>query len=410
MSDAAASTEVPHAKFGPGLLVTAAFIGPGTVATASRAGAQFGYALLWALVLAVFATIVLQEMAARLGLVTRKGLAEAIRDSIRSSVARRCVLSLVLTAIVFGNTAYETGNLMGAGLGLSVLTGLSTERCAVFVGLLITIMIFVGRTNRLLQGVLISVVLAMSFAFVLTACVVRPDVVDVARGVVVPSIPDGSMLTVMALIGTTVVPYNLFLHASSVQQRWRAESDLGQSIRESRIDTLLAISIGGLVTMAIIVTAAATFHGSKGMPKDAVDLARQLEPLLGSAGEYLFAACLAAAGLTSAITAPLAAGYAARGAMASDSSKGSTFIAATVALAGTFIAWAMGKSPQFTIIAAQAANALLLPLIAGFLLWTMNRQELLGVHRNGFKMNVLAGLVVIIALALAIKSLVGLVG
>ena len=92
-------------RLGPGLLVTAAFIGPGTVTTASRAGAQFGFALLWTLVFATCATIVLQEMAARLGIVARVGLTQAIRNSIADATARKLALTLVLLGIVFGNTA-----------------------------------------------------------------------------------------------------------------------------------------------------------------------------------------------------------------------------------------------------------------------------------------------------------------
>jgi manganese transport protein len=114
-------------RFGPGLLVMAAFIGPGTVTTASKAGAEYGFALLWALLFSVFATLVLQEMAARLGLVTGKGLSEALREHFHNPLFRALAIALVLLAIGFGNAAYESGNITGASLGLAAITPWPTQ-------------------------------------------------------------------------------------------------------------------------------------------------------------------------------------------------------------------------------------------------------------------------------------------
>ena len=259
-------------RFGPGLLVTAAFIGPGTVATASRAGAEFGYALLWTLLFAVVATIVLQEMSARLGLVARLGLSEAIRESIRPTWARRSALALVLTAIVLGNTAYQTGNLMGAGLGLQLLTGLPIEVGAIAVGVTVAAVLALDRTSRWLQTVLITIVLAMSAAFLATAFVVRPELSQMVHGMITISLPERSLLTALALIGTTVVPYNLFLHATAVQNRWPRNIDTDSALRAARLDAVAAIAIGGLVTMAIVAAAAAAFHSKGSIPADAGEL------------------------------------------------------------------------------------------------------------------------------------------
>ena len=121
-------------QFGPGLLVAAAFIGPGTVTTASVAGAETGYALLWALVFSIFATLVLQEMSARLGIVARLGLGEALRQSFDSPLLRWAVIVLVVVAIGFGTAAFETGNITGAALGLETVAGLSTRVWALIVG------------------------------------------------------------------------------------------------------------------------------------------------------------------------------------------------------------------------------------------------------------------------------------
>lgn len=121
-------------SMGPGLLVAAAFIGPGTVTTASVAGASTGFALLWALVFSIFATIVLQEMAARLGIVSRQGLGEALRGAFENPAGRWAMVALVFVAIGFGTAAFQTGNVSGAALGLEAVTGLSARIWAVIVG------------------------------------------------------------------------------------------------------------------------------------------------------------------------------------------------------------------------------------------------------------------------------------
>lgn len=402
------STTSRRWRFGPGFVVTAAFIGPGTVITAGRAGALFGYSLLWTLLVAVVATIVLQEMAGRLGLVTRRGLAEAISESIGSVWARRVAVLLVLSAIVLGNTAYQTGNLMGAGLGFSILSGASPRVGAAVLGVVVMLLLALGGSIRQLMNLLIAIVVLMSIAFVATATLVKPDAAQMLGEAVTFSIPTGATLTAMALVGTTVVPYNLFLQARVVQERWRKDDQLSESLRESRIDTLLAVTLGGLVTMAILVTGAVAFGGLADGSITPDDLARQLEPLLGAKGKYLFAAGLLAAGFTSAITAPLAAGYVVAESMQQSSPRVGRLAAVGVALLGTLFAAASGESPQATIVFAQAANGLLLPLVAVFLLWTVNRPKLLGEYCNNRWLNAAAIVVVAIATAIGLKMLISL--
>lgn len=408
MSDTRPAAARRRWRFGPGFVVTAAFIGPGTVITAGHAGALFGYSLLWTLLVAIAATIVLQEMAGRLGLVTRCGLASAIHKSIPNTSAQRAATLLVLAAIVVGNTAYQTGNLIGAGLGFSILTGASVRLGAMMLGGIAMLLLAFGGGARRLMKLLIAVVILMSIAFVSTAMLVRPDASLVLREAFTFSLPEGSMLTAMALIGTTVVPYNLFLHARVVQERWSEANSLRHSLRESRLDTLLAVTLGGLVTMAILVTAAVAFGGTADGAISRDDLARQLQPLLGPMGKYLFAAGLLAAGLTSAITAPLAAGFVVSESVRQSSPSLARNASLIVALGGTVLAGASGQSPQVTIVFAQAANGLLLPLVAAFLLWTMNRPQLLGQNCNNWMLNIAAGLVVGIAALLGVKSLIGL--
>ena len=142
-------------KFGPGLLVAAAFIGPGTVATASKAGAGFGFALLWALLFSVFATIVLQEMAARLGLVTGKGLAEAVRSSFKSPELKNLSIFLIVATIGLGNAAYQTGNIAGAALGINSAIELSNQASTAIIALLAFALLASGQ-YKLIEKSLIA--------------------------------------------------------------------------------------------------------------------------------------------------------------------------------------------------------------------------------------------------------------
>ncbi len=394
--------------FGPGLLVTAAFVGPGTVTTASVAGAKFGYALLWALLFSVVATIVLQEMSARLGLVTRAGLGEALRTTFTQPWLRWSCASLVVAAIGLGNAAYETGNITGAAEGLGMITGVSPAVWAGIVGLAGAALLFFGA-YRVLEKILIVLVVVMSLAFIATAVIVRPAIADICRGMFIPQIPPGSLVTIVALIGTTVVPYNLFLHASTVCEKWPPDMQINAALRQSRFDTGMSISLGGFLTLAIALTAAGCFQLGTEI-SSAADMVEQLQPLLGRGARWFFAVGLFAAGLTSTITAPLAAAYATAGAFGwrpDRRSRKFRAVWAAVILAGT--AFAIGReegSPVKTILFAQAANGMLLPLVAIFLLIVMNRRNLLGTKTNGVMSNLAGVFVVLVVVALGIWRIV----
>lgn len=399
-----------RAAFGPGILVTAAFIGPGTIATASSAGASYGFALLWALLFSVVATIVLQEMAARQALVTRAGLAENLRSAFHSRFIGRAAIVLVVAAIGCGNAAYEAGNLSGAALALASVSTVPGSTWSLVIGAVAGGLLLSGH-YRILERVLIALVLLMSIIFLLCAWLVAPPLAELAGGFLRPSLPAGSLLTVVALIGTTVVPYNLFLQANAVREKWSADVPLQRALRESRWDTGLAIGLGGLVTLAILSTAAMTFYVN-GAAFNAFAMSEQLRPLLGDASGPVFAAGLFAGGLTSAITAPLAAGYAVCGALGwRGGMRDLPFraVCLTVLLTGTLFS-AIGTQPLVAILFAQAANGLLLPFVAVALLILMNRRDLLGEHVNGRVGNLLGAVVVGIAMLLGAVKLAGSAG
>ena len=394
-------------NIGPGPLVAAAFIGPGTVTVCTLAGVNFGFALLWAMLLSIVATIVLQEMSARLGLVSQKGLSEVITTELSNPVLRIVAIVLILSAIVIGNAAYEAGNISGCVLGLESLFGdlklelfdTSFGVYPLIIGLIAFILLYIGN-YKVLEKALISLVILMSLAFLITAILTKPDISEIFKGLFVPKFSNDSILTVIALVGTTVVPYNLFLHASLVKEKWSNATDL----KFARKDTVIAVVLGGIVSMCIIISAAAIKSAEV---NNAADLAKGLEPLFGDYASYFLSLGLFAAGITSAITAPLAAAYVATGCLGWRSTMTSKrFRMVWMFILGLGVLFSSIGFKSIEIIKfAQVANGLLLPIIAGFLLWIMNKSAILGAYKNSLIQNILGFIIFGIAVFLGVKSI-----
>ncbi|WP_315853903.1 Nramp family divalent metal transporter [Crateriforma spongiae] len=356
-------------RIGPGLLITAAFIGPGTVVTASKAGAERGLGLLWAIVFACFGTIVLQSLAARLGIIGRKGLGESIRDTLAQSPLLKPAIALVISAIGIGNTAYQTGNLTGAAIGVHACVGGSPETWLAIIVICTCVILLVGR-YRVLHAVLVGLVAILSVSFLCTAALSLPSVSGNAWATAIPRLSSQDLTLTLALIGTTIVPYNLFLHASSAAETWK-NRPISESVIQSDWDTTGSVCLGGLITASILVTASTAFFDTQAQLKSVDDISLQLKPTLGEASAIAFAIGLFAAGLTSSITAPMATAYAVCGCLGWSVDPSSTrfrSIAIGVVAIGGSVALGFGKSPSATIVFAQLTNGLLLPIVALFLL------------------------------------------
>jgi NRAMP (natural resistance-associated macrophage protein)-like metal ion transporter len=393
-------------QIGPAAMVAAAFIGPGTVTTATLAGAGYGYTLLWAVLFSTLATILLQEMAARLGVVGQMGLGEAIRRKISAPGARIAAFGLVLAAILGGNMAYEAGNLTGAVFGFDEwqwhIGLMRFSPLLLLIGLIAFFLLYSGR-YRMIERFLVLLVGTMSIVFFAAALLLQPEWGAVFKGLFVPALPENSLLVVVGLIGTTIVPYNLFLHASTASKRWQDPEQL----RAARWDTIISVAVGGLITMAIVITAAAVLNESGQSVENAGDLARQLQPLLGDWSSTFLAIGFLAAGMSSSITAPLAAAFATAGVLgwpADLRAKRFRMIWMVVLIIGVLFAL-VGFKPITVILFAQVANGMLLPVIVGFLLWVMNDRDLLGSHANSTPLNLLGILVLVVALGLGIKGI-----
>ncbi len=387
-------------KLGPATLITAAFIGPGTVTICAKAGIEFGFSLLWALVLSIVIAISFQEMSARIGIVTKKGLAELIRTEIKNPFLKSLVTLLILSAIVIGNTAYEAGNLNGAVLGLE---SLFTEKYASFypwiIGITTAILLRFG-SMKYLKNILIGLVLFMSSSFLITAIITGPELGELFSGLSSFHLDSTTVFTAIALVGTTVVPYNLFLHAAMAKEHWNDPSHLAHV----RLDTFIAIGLGGIISISIMITAAAIDATSL---KSVVDIAAGLEPLYGKFAKTMIGLGLFAAGISSALTAPIAAAYVANSCFnwkvgPSDPKFKNT--ALVILILGMF-SLGFGFSPLIIIQFAQITNGILLPILAIYILWLVNNNSLLKEYKNGIVQNILGILIVIISVLMSIKTL-----
>jgi len=397
-------------RLGPGLLVTAAFIGPGTITTASVAGANFGFALIWTLLFSVIATILLQSMAARLGVATGQDLAQALRANIQTPLFKSLAIFLVISAIGVGSAAYEAGNLSGASMGLiGIFPNVNPQIWTPLIAFLSAGLLYSGK-HKVIENALIVLVILMSLVFISTLIMASPSLGDILSGFT-PSLPEGSITTVLALVGTTIVPYNLFLHSGVLAAKHDSKSDLQKVIKQTNVDTGLSITLGGVITLAILSTASVAFYGTNAGQISAANMAVQLEPLLGDAAHYFFAIGLFAAGLTSAITAPLAGAYAVCGMLGWSNDMASTrfkSVAIIILLFGAAVA-SLGLDPVAVIIFAQAANGLLLPVITIYLVWLVNQKSVMGKFTNSFILNLVTLPVLMLIFGLSTYKLIGLI-
>lgn len=351
-------------------VLAAAFIGPGTVTTAAAAGAEFGYALLWALVFSTVACAVLQEAAARLTIGGGMDLAAALRQRYDGGIGRVLVSVLVLGAVVLGCAAYEAGNILGAVAGADLLVDLPQTWWTLILGGAAALLLWFQSPHGVAR-LLALLVATMGVAFLYTAWLLQPELAALLRGASRPALPAGSTVLALGLVGTTVVPYNLFLGSGLA----RAGGQLGVA----RFGIVVAVGLGGLISMGVLVAGAA-LDGPFGFEP----LAAVLGERLGSWAEGLVGAGLLAAGLSSAVTAPLAAaltvrGLSRRGAEAAWDHTGWRYRAVWLGVLSVGVGFGVaGAPPVPVILLAQAFNGLLLPLVAVFLLLAVNDRRQMG--------------------------------
>ncbi len=307
---------------------------------------------------------------------------------------------LIVGAIIFGSAAYETGNLLGAIAGIQIIWPVSRYILVCAIGVIAALALSIPSL-RILSRMMGYLVVFMGFAFLLTAILLKPSIIQVLKGSFIPSIPQnsGAGLLVLGLIGTTVVPYNLFMGSGL--------ADKDQQIKEMRFGLSVAIIFGGIISMAVLIVGTAV-TGEFSYE----NLVSALSGKLGRWAIYMFGLGMFSAGFTSAVTAPLASAITAKSLFSGRSTArwqvtGRNFrvVWIFVLLTGLVLGLTNLK-PIPVIILAQALNGLVLPVITVFLLFVVNDITLMGQKGiNGLLLNVFMGLVVWITLIIGLTNI-----
>ena len=290
---------------GPGLLVTVGFIDPGNWASNFAAGADFGYSLLWVITLSTIMLIVLQHNVAHLGIVTGLCLSEAATKYTPKWVSRPILGTAVLASI-----STSLAEILGGAIALEMLFDIPIIWGSLLTAFFVTIMLFTNSYKRIERSI-IAFVSVIGLSFLYELFLVDIDWPLAARSWVTPSIPEGSLLVIMSVLGAVVMPHNLFLHSEVVQSREYNKKDdasIRKLLKYEFYDTLFSMRVGWAINSAMILLAAATFFANHIGVEELQQAKSLLEPLLGNQAATIFALALLMAGISSTVTSGMAAG------------------------------------------------------------------------------------------------------
>ena len=290
---------------GPGLLVTVGFIDPGNWASNFAAGSEFGYMLLWVVTLSTIMLIVLQHNVAHLGIVTGLCLSEAATRYVAPWISRPVLASAVLASM-----ATSLAEILGGAIALQMLFGISIKVGAVLTTLFVIVMLFTNSYKRI-EKAIIAFVSVIGLSFIYEIFLIDVDWQEAARCSVVPSLPEGSMIIAMSVLGAVVMPHNLFLHSEVVQSReFHKKDDLSirRALKYEFFDTLFSMLVGWAINSAMILLAASAFYTIGAHVSELSEAQAMLKPLLGENAAVVFALALLMAGLSSTVTSGMAAG------------------------------------------------------------------------------------------------------
>lgn len=367
---------------GPGLLVTVGFIDPGNWASNMAAGSTFGYTLLWVVTLSTIMLIVLQHNVAHLGIVTGECLAESCSHHLRPWVAR-----LVLGSALLATVATMMAEVLGGAIALNMLFGIPEKIGSVLTAAAALALLLTNSYGKI-ERIIIGFVSLIGLAFLVEIAMVRVDWPAAAVGWMVPAMPAGSSTIIVSVLGAVVMPHNLFLHSEVIQSQHyegQGEEVVRERLDHEFVDTLFSMIVGWAINSAMVILAASTFF-SQGIVIDDLSLAAAtLEPLLGPGARVIFALALLFAGLSSSVTAGMAAGTISSG-IANEpydihdrhSSLGvmGTFVLAVVVI--FFV-----TDPFQGLVWSQALLSLQLPITIFTQIWLTSSSKVMGAYANG---------------------------
>lgn len=341
-------------------VVSAAFIGPGTITTAVTAGSSYGLDLLWAIFFSAIACLVLQEIAARITIASGKNLGQILTQKFGTRKGR-FLKYFIGGSVILGCAAYEAGNILGAVSGLNLLTGMDARMLTIGLVLIAASILWYGQ-QKIISRVMLFFVIVMGGAFMMLAFSQDFTLTTIAVKTWKPMLPSGAELITLGLVGTTIVPYNLFL-GSGISK--------GQELSFMRLGLSVSVLLGGLITASILIagTAVGNFSSFE-------NLAAAFENNLGRMGALALAGGLFAAGFSSTITAPFASSIIGATVFGVEGKKRLALIWGAVLLFG-FIVGISGIKPIPVILFVQALNGFILPLLVYYLIIIVNSPSII---------------------------------
>jgi len=372
-------------SLGPGFIIAALVLGPGSITVASRIGSEYAYAFLWVIVIATVFMITYTSMGARFGVLNSNSILQSIADN----YGRWFAIAIGISAFL-STSSFQFGNNLGIGIGMEGITGIN-ERVwpIVFTSLGIILIFWAKNLYKLLERVMKFMVMIMILAFFLNLILTKPEIGPLARGFVPSKVSANSLSVVAALMATS------FSLAAALYQSYLAQ-DKGwkrENLKSSLKDTYIGILLLALISATVLITSAAALHPRGILVNSAADMALQMEALFGGYAKVIFSVGLCAAAFSSMmVNSVIGGGLLADGLGLGRSMNNRTtkiFIIA-ILLIGMLVAVFFRGNVIYALIMAQASSMLAVPLIAIGLFLIMNNKKVMGNQRNNLLQNIIA--------------------
>ena len=393
---------------GPGLLVPVGFIDPGNWAANIATGSQFGYTLLWVISLSTIMLIVLQHNVAHLGIATGLCLSEAATIYLKPWVSKS-----VLSFAVLASVSTSLAEILGGAIALNMLFNIPIIIGAILVTIFVIIMLL-SNSYQKIERWIIGFVSIIGLSFLYELFLVKVDWIQTGISWVKPSIPDGSMLLIMSVLGAVVMPHNLFLHSEIIQSRqWNLEDEkiIKKQLRFEFADTLFSMIVGWAINSAMIILAAATFFAKSQKVEELQQAERLLEPLLGSNASVVFAVALLFAGVASTITSGMAGGSIVSGMYGEpyNVKDNHSRIGIIISLLGALILIFFIGDPFKGLILSQVFLSIQLPFTIAIQIYLTSSKKVMGKYANSrfliLLLSVITGIVTFLNIKLFIDFL-----
>ena len=389
---------------GPGLLITVGFIDPGNWASNLAAGADFGYLLLWMVTLSTIMLILLQHNAAHLGIVTGLCLSEAATKYLPKWLSRP-----VLSTAMMASIATALAEILGGAIALNLLFGVPLVLGSIITAVFCAVLL---KTNSYpkMEKIIIAFVSIIGFSFLIELNLVPIEWNSAMSGWVTPSLPDGSIIIVMSVLGAVVMPHNLFLHSEVIQSRqWNLQDEavIKKQLRFEFLDTIFSMGIGWAINSSMIIVAAAVFFTNNIQIDDLSQATELLRPILGENAAIIFAVALLFAGISSTATCGIAGGSIFAGIFGEDYNIKDYHSWHGVLLTyGIAVLIIMFVSDPFQgLIYSQMLLSMQLPITIILLMYLTSSRKVMGKYVNSLRLKIILGIISAVVIGLNILLL-----